>query len=56
MFFVTVQGVKMRMLVIAKPSKLPISTQGRVARVTIEGVVPGLEHEFELDELCCDFN
>ena len=56
MFFVTMQGVEMRMLVIAKPSKLPIFTRGRVARVTTEGVVPGLEHEFKLDELCCDFN
>jgi hypothetical protein len=34
------------MLVIAKPSKLPICTRGRVARVTTEGVVPGLEHEW----------
>jgi hypothetical protein len=46
MFFVTVQGVELRMLVIAKPSKLPIFTRGRVARVTTEGVVPGLEHEW----------
>ena len=34
------------MLMIAKPSKLPIFTRGRVARVTTEGVVPGLEHEW----------
>jgi hypothetical protein len=34
------------MLVIAKPSKLPIFTRGHVARVTTEGVVPGLEHEW----------
>jgi hypothetical protein len=34
------------MLVIAKPSKLTIFTRGRVARVTAEGVVPGMEHEW----------
>jgi hypothetical protein len=36
----------MRMLMIAKPSKLPIFTRGHVARVTTKGVVPGLEHEW----------
>jgi hypothetical protein len=46
MFFVTVQGVELRMLVIAKQSKLPIFTRGRVARVTTEGVVPGLANEW----------
>jgi hypothetical protein len=34
------------MLVIAKPSKLAIFTQGHVARVTTEGVFPRLEHEW----------
>jgi hypothetical protein len=34
------------MLVIAKPNKLTIFTRGRVARVTAEGVIPGLEHEW----------
>ena len=40
------QGAELRMLMIAKTSKLPIFTRGRVARVTAEGVVPGLDHEW----------